>query len=125
MWLWLNGQMHVLHAGRDYPPGAPFPAIRKRLRQAAWRRGVTVKIANMGDERVFVQASEDASEHREAIRAMLRAQQPEREPAPLEVDNEELRQEVQRLLVEVAELKADNARIMREFSAYRLEHPIR
>lgn len=119
MWSLLDGQMHLLLEGRDYPAGYAYTDVRKRIRQGAWRRGVLVKLAHMGD-RIMVQSNEDSNLNREQVRALhQRAWSKER------IDNYQLMEETARLMVENEELRQENARILREFSAYRLEHPIR
>ena len=119
MWSWLDGRLHTLVEGKDYPVGTAFADIRKRIRQGAWRRGVTVKIQNLGDK-VLLQSSDDANQHVELIRAMNRP-----EWSKERIENYELMQEVARVQVELENLRQEHADMLREFSAYRLAHPIR
>lgn len=122
MWSLLDGRLHVLHEGRDYPVGCAFEDIRKRMRQGAWRRGVTVKIVNMGGSRVMIQSTEDANEHREAIRADTKVRP---EPTPDEIEKQDLMNTIGDLQLQVQDLELRLSRSLREFSTYRLEHPIR
>ena len=119
MWSLLDGRLHTLVEGRDYPIGTAFADVRKRIRQGAWRRGVLVKIQHLGDK-ILLQSSDDSNQHADSIRAMNRPQWSKER-----IENYDLAQETARLQVRVQELEQENARILREFSAYRLEHPIR
>jgi hypothetical protein len=68
----------------------------------------------------MVQSNEDANEHADSIRAMNR-----RPWSKERIENHQLLEKTADLMVENRELREELARIMREFSAYRLEHPIR
>lgn len=119
LWSWLDGQIHVLREGVHYPPGTPFADIRKRFRQAAWRRGVLVKITHLGDK-VMVVSNEDANEHREALQAMST-----REWTKEQIENRALMEAAATAQAQVQEWEERYAVLARQFSAYRQAHPPR
>lgn len=91
---WMNGDEHWLLSGQHYEAHEAPEDIVKKLRNAAWYRGITVDIRIYPD-RIFIRANETAPG----------ARKPSTRFRPMEMRLDELEKQVAALAARIQELE--------------------